>query len=131
ARPPGVQIAANDPRLNGQPITLPPPQPPNPAPPRQPSIGDVEGQVATTAVACGPPPEPIEYRYREATPCGGAGFNFQPYVTRAERRAGAGCRAIACAAGCTPCTPPVNLRSRWRCRNPNEVEVTVHVQCCK
>ncbi|MGH9457713.1 MAG: hypothetical protein ACRD2J_08755 [Thermoanaerobaculia bacterium] len=122
-KPAGIAINANDPRLNGQPIELPSPQPP-----AQPSIGDVTGSIVAP-VGC-QPPEYVEFRYRERVPCGGAGFNFQPWIDRAESRAPAVCRAVSCAAGCNILTPPAVIRSRFRCRNPNEVEIRTDVQCC-
>jgi hypothetical protein len=125
AKPPGVPMTAANPALNGPPMQLP-----NPQPPAKPSIGDVTGKVAATAVTC-TPVELVEYRYREPAACGGAGFNYKPFVTRAERRAPAVCGAVTCAAGCAPCVPPVITRSQWGCRNGNEVDITVHVQCCK
>jgi hypothetical protein len=124
ARPAGVQIAANDPRLNGPPLALP-----NPQPPAQPSIGDVKGQVAGGPVTCNPV-EVVEYRYREPAACG-PNFPYGPYIDRAQARAALVCSAVQCAAGCQPCVPPINLRTQWGCRNGREVDVKVQVQCCK
>ncbi len=127
AKPNGVQIAPNDPRLNGQPFKLPDP-PPNA---RQ-SIGDVTGPAAVAPLTCNPV-EWVEYRYRERTPaaCNAGAFNFRPYVQTAVRRAPMVCRANTCAAGCAPCVPPVIGPIQWGCNGQNEVDVRVKVQCCR
>ena len=125
-KPPGLQITAATPALNG-----PPTQFPNPPPAPKPSIGDVKGQLATTPVTC-KPVEAVQYRYREpAAGCNAQPYPFQPFADRAARRAAAVCKAVNCAAGCTAAAPPVILRTAWTCRNNNQVQVTVDVQCCK
>ena len=125
ARPAGVQITRADPRLTGPPMVLP-----NPQPPAKPSIGDVTGTLPGAPVACRPV-EPVEFRYREEAACGNPGFDYKPYVDRAERRAPAVCNAVGCAAGCAKTSPPTILRSRWNCRNGKEVDIRVDVQCCQ